>query len=194
MRTARTEMPARASLLILHTQPAPRPECLAEGGDILDHGDGVSKISEPLRSYHAPEAVDEIRQQVMRFMRFRRADQSIRENIAEFDLLRGKAEPQMEMGAGFPDQFASKLRMADAAQCRQEKSLIAASCRESLRFAAASANIRRFFGSRGSGGQQDAVLTEDAVGHHKSAAYKTAKKNGQGRGRKRVCPKNMGTR
>ena len=75
MRTARTEIPARASLLISHMRPAPRQACLAAGGDIPDRADGVSKILDILRTYSAPEAVDAIHQQVMRFMRFRRADQ-----------------------------------------------------------------------------------------------------------------------
>ena len=34
-RATRTEVAARASLLVLRRQPAPRPVCLAEGSDIL---------------------------------------------------------------------------------------------------------------------------------------------------------------
>ena len=44
MRPTRAELIARASLSILHTQPAPRQVCLAEGSDISGHGDGVSQI------------------------------------------------------------------------------------------------------------------------------------------------------
>ena len=62
---ARAEIPARASLLISRGQPAPRQVCLAEGGDILDRGDGVSKISDALQTYFAPESVYAIRKLVM---------------------------------------------------------------------------------------------------------------------------------
>ena len=60
MRAARAELPARASLLILRTQPAPRQVCLAESSAVLYQSDGVSKILDILRSYIAPEAVDAI--------------------------------------------------------------------------------------------------------------------------------------
>ena len=134
MRNARAEVPARASFLVLRTQPAPRQVCLAEGGDILDHSDGVSGILDVLRNCLAPEAVDAIRQQVMRYARCRRADQSIGEYVVEFDLLRRRAESKMEMGAGSPDQFVSILRMDNAALARHEGSLGVAGRYKSLRF------------------------------------------------------------
>ena len=120
VRTARTGVSARASLLVLHMQPVPGQVCLAGAGDILDRSDGVAKISDVLRNYFAPEAADAIRQQVMRLMRFRRTDQPIDEYIAEFDLLRRKAESKMEMGAGFPEPFVSILRAYNAALPRHE--------------------------------------------------------------------------
>ena len=180
MRTARAETPALSSLLISHMRPAPRQVCLAEGSDILDHIDGVSKILIILRNYFAPEAVDAIQQQVMRFMRFRRADQSIEDYIMEFDLLRREAAPRMKIGAGFPERFVSLLRMDDAALSRHEKSSIMASCRKNLRF-----------GSRGSGSRQDALHTEEAVEPHVSnedldvpAAYRKAKRKNHRVGKK----------
>ena len=51
MRTTRAELIARASLSILHAQPAPRQVCLAEGSDISGHGDGVSQILNISRNY-----------------------------------------------------------------------------------------------------------------------------------------------
>ena len=87
--------------------PAPRQVCVTEGSDISDHSDRVAKILEILRNYFAPEAVDAIHQQVMRFTRFRRTDQSIDEYTAGFDLLCWKAESNVEMGAGFPEKFVS---------------------------------------------------------------------------------------
>ena len=97
MRTARAELAARAPLLILHMRPARRQVCIAGGSDISDHSDGGSKLSDILRNCFAPEAVGAIRQQVMRFTRFRRTDQSIDEYIAEYDLLCWKAERKMGM-------------------------------------------------------------------------------------------------
>ena len=67
VRTARAEMPARASFLILHMQAAPRQVCIAEGDDILGRSDGVSKISSILRNFCAPEVADAIPQQVARY-------------------------------------------------------------------------------------------------------------------------------
>ena len=201
MRTARTEVPARASLLLLRRQPAPRQVCLAESSDFLDSSDGVSKILDILRNYFAPEAVDAIHQRVMRFMRFRRTDQSIDEYIAKFDLLSRKAESKMEMGAGSPEQFVSILRMGDAALSRHEKTLVMASCRKSLRFKDASANMRRLLGSRGSESRQDALLSEEAAEPHASdedmdilAAHRKAKKT-RGDGEKEGgYPEGVGTK
>ena len=69
----------------------------------------------------------------------------------------------MEMGASCPDQFASILRMDNAALSRHEKSLVVASYYESLRFGYASANLRRLLGSRASGSRRDALLSEEAA-------------------------------
>ena len=65
LRAARTELSARALLLVLHMQPAPRQVCLAEGGDISDRGGRVTDILNISRSYFAPGAADAIRQQVV---------------------------------------------------------------------------------------------------------------------------------
>ena len=97
-------------------------------------------------------------------MQFRRAGQPIDEFIAEFDLLRRKAESKMETGAGYPKQVASLLRMHNAGLPRQEKSPAMASSRRNLRFAEAAANMRRLFGSRGGGGRQEAWIPEEANG------------------------------
>ena len=163
MRTARTEASARASVLILHAHPAPRQVCLADGSDILGRNDGVAGILKMPRNYFGPEAGDAIRQQAMRYTRFRRPYQSVDEYIAEYDLPRKKAESIMEMGAGFPGQFVSILRMDNAALSRREKSLVMASCHDSLRFEGASASTRELFGSRGGGRRQGALLVEEAV-------------------------------
>ena len=64
VRATKTEPAARESMLAPHMQPAPRQVCLAEGGEILDHCDGVARILEILQSKFAPEAADAINEQV----------------------------------------------------------------------------------------------------------------------------------
>ena len=71
----------------------------------LDRSDGGAKISDILRNYLATEADDAIPRQVMRFMRFRRTDQSIDEYIVEFDPLRRQTESKMDMVDGIPEHF-----------------------------------------------------------------------------------------
>ena len=44
MRTARPEVSARESLLVLRAQPVTRQVCLAEGSDISGRSDGAAKI------------------------------------------------------------------------------------------------------------------------------------------------------
>ena len=77
MRWTQTELAAHASLLVPHMQPAPRQVCLAECGHVLDPYEKVPRILETLRSFFAPEVVDAIRQQVARFVNFRRSGQSV---------------------------------------------------------------------------------------------------------------------
>ena len=87
--------------------------------------------------------------EVVRFLQFRRTDQTADKYIAEYDLLRREAESEMEMGAGFPEPFASILRMQNAGHPRQEELLALASSQKILKFADAVANMRRLFGSYG---------------------------------------------
>ena len=146
VRTTHTEVFARDSSLVLHMQPVPRQVCLAEGGDILDHSDGVAKFLGFPRNYFAQEAVGAIRRQARRFARPPRANQRIDECSAEYDLRRRKAESKMEMGAGPPERLASILHMGSAASSRNEKSSVMASSHKCLRFEDASANMRRLIG------------------------------------------------
>ena len=98
---------------------------------------------------------------------------------AEFDPLRRKAEPKVEMGAGFPERFVSILRMSYAGVPRQEKSLVMASSHKSLKFEDASANMRRLFGSRGVKGRHDVLLAVEADGPLEACmANRKAKQNG----------------
>ena len=120
---------------------------------------------------------------------------------AEFDPLRRKAEPKVEMGAGFPERFVSILRMSYAGVPRQEKSLVMASSHKSLKFEDASANMRRLSGSRGGKGRKDVLLAEAADGPLGSdedleawTAYRMAQKKGASKSKKDGAPKRGGGR
>ena len=122
-----------------------------------------------------------------RFTQIPGADQSIDEFIAKFDLLRRKAESKLEMGTGFPEQFATILRMHNAGLPRQEKSPVMASSRKSLKFLDVAANMRSSFGSCGGGGRQDVLIRGEADGplvcdkyHEARVKCKKSKKPGVG--------------
>ena len=70
----------------------------------------------------------------------------------------------MTMGTGFPEQFAPILRMRNAGSLRHGKSPVMASSQKALTFTEAAANMRRISGSRGRGGRQDVLITEEADG------------------------------
>ena len=102
----------------------------------------------------------------------------------------------MEMGAKFPEWFISKVRTSSAELPLKEKSPVMASCRKGLKFDAAAVNAGRLFGSRGSGGRQDVLITEEAIeplasdgGQDARAAYKKAQKKGVGKKKKDGVPR-----
>ena len=74
----------------------------------------------------------------MRWARYRRTDQTIDDYIVDFALPRRRAESEMEMGAGFPGQVSSILRMNNAGLSGREESLVMASSHKSLKV-----NVRR---------------------------------------------------
>ena len=188
MRATNTEFAARASLLVLHVQPAPRQVCLAEGSDILDNSDGLTRILDILRSYLAPGPADAIRHQVTRFTNCRRSAQSVGEYIAEYDLLRRKAESKMEVGAGSPGQLSSILCVNNAGLSRHEQSLVMASCRKSLTSEDALANMRRLFGLRDDLSEHATAYAVGSLAGDEAAdapaAYRKAKEQGAGKKKK----------
>ena len=111
------------------------------------------------RNYFALEAADSIRKEVGRSMQFPRTDQTLDRYIAEYDLLRRKAESEVEMGSGTPGQFAPTLCIQSAGPSRQEKSLALASSQGGLKFVDLEANRRRLFGSCGGAVRQDLPVT-----------------------------------
>ena len=123
---------------------------------------GVARILGILRNFFAPEAAGAKRQQVMRFSQIRPAGQPIGEFFVECDLLRRRAESILEMGAGFPEHCISVLRRYHAVRPGRGTTLVMASSRRSLMLHEVAANVRRLFGSRGGGGRQDVLITEEA--------------------------------
>ena len=71
-----------------------RATSLSAGGNHLANIDGVSRMPEISRDYFAPGAADPIYQEVARFTQSRRTDPTVDEYIAEYDLLRRKAESE----------------------------------------------------------------------------------------------------
>ena len=148
MRATKAEVASRSSLSVLHLQSAPRQVLLAAGGDYLGSRDGVARILGVIRNYAAPDGADAVRRQVARSMNSRCAERPIDEFIVEFDCLRRKAVPKIEMGVGFPEQFISILRVNNAGLRRRGQSMAMASFHKSLKSDEAAANTRRPFGSR----------------------------------------------
>ena len=92
--------------------------------DISERSYRVAIISDILWNYFAPEAVDAIYQQVMRFACVRRADQYVDESFAEYYLRPREAKSGMATAAGIPGQFASIRGMGNAGGPRHEAPLV----------------------------------------------------------------------
>ena len=91
--------------------------------------------------------------------------------------------------------------MNNAGLSRQGESTAMASYRKSLKFDEVAADMRRLFGSRGSGGRQDLSSTEEAVeplerdeDQDARAAYKRAKKQCAGKQKKDGGPRPCGAK
>ena len=87
------------------------------------------------------------------------------------------------MGSGFPEQYASILRIYNAGTPRQEKSLLMAGSPKSLKVIEVAADMRKLFGSRGGAGRQDVSTKGETNGHLVNsrdrgacATYRKAKK------------------
>ena len=94
LRNVSTEIPPemRSTLLILHMGPAARQVCMFSGADTLMEGCDVMLVAQALRDYFQPDAVGRIFSRVEKFASGARADQTIEKFLAEFGILRRKAE------------------------------------------------------------------------------------------------------
>ena len=75
------------------------------GGDALTNGEGAEDVSAALPRNCAPDAIDPISQQVVRFSHFGGTGRRMDAILAEFDLLRRKEEAQVHMRGATPGQF-----------------------------------------------------------------------------------------
>ena len=91
-----------------------RKVCLAISKDVVGNMDGVEAILKISRHRFAPDKVDCIFQDIHKFANFKRTTQDMDTFLLEFGMLRQRAEARFDMGAGFPDEFVSALRISNA--------------------------------------------------------------------------------
>ena len=104
----------KAPHLLLHMNDVARKVCLTVGKDAIGNLDGAEKILKILRHRFAPDKVGCIFQDISKFMNFKRTTQDMDTYLLEFEMLRQRAEARFDMGAGFPDEFASALCIQNA--------------------------------------------------------------------------------
>ena len=158
------------------------------GRDVFDNLDGVGQILRILRERFAPDAIDSILQDMIKFLYFKRTEQTMDTYIMEFEISRGKAEPPVLMGSRFPDALVSVLCMQNAALSKNEKTMALASLGNTLAFPLVSARMRRLFGPCGYASRQDVMVAQDmdTVSEEEDfeawVAYRKAKRATRGNG------------
>ena len=105
----------KAAHLLLHMSDVARKVCLSVGKDVIGNLDGAEQILQIPRDRFAPDAIDLISQDMVKFILFKRTDQPMDTYIIEFEMLRRKAEARMVMGPGFLVEFVSVLCMRNGA-------------------------------------------------------------------------------
>ena len=86
--------------------------------------DGAAQILSILREQFAPDAIDIIFQDMVKFMYSKRTDRYMDTYLTKFDMLRQKAEARMLIESGLPDEFVSVLCMQNAALSKNAKTLV----------------------------------------------------------------------
>ena len=99
----------KAAHLLLHLSDVARKVCLSVGRDVIDNLDGAEQISRISRERFAPDAIDSISQDMVKFLYFKRTEQTMDTYITEFEILGGKAESRLLIGFGLPGAFVSVL-------------------------------------------------------------------------------------
>ena len=188
-----TEIPEekRATSLLLHMDTVARQVCLNSGGDVMMNGADAALVLQALRQYFQPDAVDQVFQQIDKFMKFRRIDQTMERFLMEFGILRMKADKHIYPSGGtLPDSFVSFLCMQAAQLNPTERSLLMASIGCIMDFAKVSQQLRHLFQPKGTAKKEDALVASEApedLSYEAWVAYKNSgkKKNPSGGKRKK---------
>ena len=113
-RTAEVDPSRRASTLYPRMDTIARRICLDAGGDTFPQGEDADTISETLRNYCRPDTIDYVYQQITKFSRYKRTDQTVERRRLDFDVLRHDAEARVITGGSFLDRsvsiFARRMR------------------------------------------------------------------------------------
>ena len=131
-RTTEIQPDRRASQLVLHMEPFARQICLQSGGDSFMDGVAAMEVLQVLKQYFLPDASGHVYQDVWKFLHHKRTDQTMERFLLEFDLLRTKAEREIQRGFQFPDSFISALCMGNAMLTSNHKTLVMAAVQGSL--------------------------------------------------------------
>ena len=114
--------------------------------DVIGNIDGVEQISKILRKSSAPDVIDSIFQDMVKFMYFKLTGRNLATYLMEFDMLRRKAEARTIMGSGFPDSFVSALCAQGVALTKNVKTLVLTTLGNSSASQSDSAQMRRSSG------------------------------------------------
>ena len=163
----------RAANLLLNMSDVARKVCMSVGKDDVGNAGGVAQILKILRERFAPDAINSVFLDVVKFLYFKRTQQNMDTYLSEFDMLQEKAEARLPMGSGPPDEFASVLYIQNAALSKNEKTLVPASLQNTLAFQAVSAQMRRLFGPRGYASRQDVLAAADMNTASKEEDFET---------------------
>ena len=84
---ATVDPPKRAANLLLHMSDIARRVCMSVGNDSIGNVDGVALILRIFRGRLAPDAIDSIFEDMVRFTYFKRAVQNMDTYLLELELI-----------------------------------------------------------------------------------------------------------
>ena len=131
------------------------------GKGCVENNDGARRILRIIWKRGAPGAVDEIYQEVAKFMNSKRTDQSMDVSLTEFDVSR-EEEARVVIGGGFPDGCVSIRCAQNAARSKNERPPVLASRHNTLAPPEVSSQMRRLFGPRGNAARRGVLLAADS--------------------------------
>ena len=133
------------------------------GGDTFPQGEDAETISETLRNYCRPDTIDYVYQQITKFLRYKRTDQTAERRRLDFDVLRHDAEARVITGGSFLDRSVSIFCAQDAGPSRNEKPLFLASSHWASDFPFAAEPMRRPLEACDGPARQDVLAAADCV-------------------------------